>query len=576
MEIKIANFKGVSTATIVAAPLAVVMGQNKAGKTSLCQATALALTGEGMPNLGIAKASAGALVHGGAEKGIVQIKTEDGKSVVKWPSAEVETSGKPPFSSGFAAGVCDKNNTWALFAMSQKERSKRLAEILDVLPSLEDLDATLKEAGLDESARERVIEAVKENDWDPVHEKMKKHGAKLKGQWEEVTGDNWGVAKAEGWIPDDWEEDLTDVALQSLEADKVRAQEALESLISETAVNQADVDALKAKADDLEEATAAYSEIETAYKKQEKALKTAKAALDKTDAPISIAAAVVMTCPHCNQNSHLERQGGEYLLVEPNEEGPDEEQQAAVKEVYDAAKKKSDDCAAVLQATRKMLTVAEARVDGAEKAGVALQEVGAAPEEQDESTIDGARQAVANCQSRIDKFNAFSRAATVNTSIGKNQKIVKILEPQGLRKTRLTDALEGFHAKLGVLCSTAEWAPVTLDEDDLELQYGPRRFALMSESEKFRTRCILQIALAQEEGSYAVVIDGADILDIPARTELFKLLMKTGIRGVVAMTLGSRDEIPSWMAKAFNGTKGNAYWIEEASIKSQLFTGEVP
>lgn len=564
MEIKIVNFKGAQKITMDADPIAVLLGPNRAGKTSACQATALALTGEAMPNLGIAKASAGALVHGGAEKGIVQVKTEDGKTVVKWPAADVETEGKPPMSSPFAAGVCDKNNVWALFSMNQKERSTSLSEILDVLPKLEEeLKPALLKTGLGESGCDRIIAAIKENDWDPIHKKMKDHGAKLKGQWEEVTHDNYGSTKADGWIPDDWEEDLTDTSLQTLEGDRDKAREKLEAVIAENAVEQADIEGLEKVAGDIGDANAAYKIAESAYLEAEQAVADAKAELESTPSPEAVATQTIVTCPHCNQNSQLVRDGLDYSLMEPIDDAPDEEEQASVKTAYTAAQALVVEKTAEHNDQKRFLANAEQRVDSAEAAKAKLEGLGDT-KEPDEGAIETARHDVAACQARIDKFNAFSRAKTVHASVQQNQRVVKILEPQGLRKKKLTDALEGFHKKLKGLCGLAGWSEVTLDEDDLELCYGPRRFALMSESEKFRTRCIMQVALAQIDGSCAIVIDGADILDLPARKELFKLLMKTGIRAVVSMTLGSKDEIPDWVGKAFNGEKGLAYWIEDA------------
>jgi hypothetical protein len=574
MEVKVANFKGVQKATLNASPIAILLGPNKAGKTSICQAAALALIGEAMPELGIAKSSAGALVHGGAEKGIAQVKSEDGKSVVKWPAADVETEGKPPMSSAFAAGVCDKNNVWTLFAMKQKERATCLAEILDVLPDLEkDLRPAMEKVGYTEKNCDNIIEAITENNWDPIHKKMKDHGAKMKGQWEEVTNDRYGSSKGEGWIPEDWEDDLADASLQTLEGERDKARTSLEEIIAVDAVDQATVDDLTGKAGALDAALKSYKEYEESYIAAEKTLAEAQASMDGTPAPVSLANPIVLTCPFCNQNSHLERDGVDYSLVEPSDEGPSEEEQAEVAETYDAVKLLVKTAAEALNTARVSMGRAEQEVDNAEKAKAELEKLGEVSDGPDDSVVEAARQTVADCQASIDKFNAYTRSRTIHASIVRNQKIVKLLEPQGLRQKKLTDALGEFHKKLSALCKTAGWSDVTLDEDDLELCYGPRRFALMSESEKFRTRCIMQIALAQVDGSYAIVIDGADILDLPARKELFKLLMKTKVTAIVSMTLGEQSEIPGWIGKAFNGTNGAAYWVEGATTSEPLFAG---
>lgn len=575
MEIKIAMFKGVSRATLNAVPIAVLMGPNKSGKTSACQAITAALTGQAMPDIGLAKSLSGALVHGGAEKGMVQIKTEDGRSVVKWPSADYETEGKHPMSSVFAAGCCDKNNVWSLFAMKEKDRSAALADVLKAHPDLEkDLRPMLEKLDVDEERLAKAIKSIDDNGFDPIWDKMKKHGAKLKAQWELTTNDNWGATKADGWIPKDWEEDLQDISEQALDAALADAREALESQIATTAVDEAALASLKETAAGLEAARKAYAAAEKAFKKTQKDLAKASDELVETPAPGSVDDKIFLTCPHCNKNSQLKAGTGGYRLEEPAANELSEDERAALQEAYDVAKAAHDAVTNIHNEANKSLSLAEEAVETAEAAGVEVAELEeSAKTAVSEDVIDAARQEVANCEVRIAKRAAYFNAAATHKSVVSNQAIVDILAPAGLRKTILKKALDNFHKRLRALCELAEWDEISLDEDDLELRYGPRRFALMSESEKFRTRCILQVAFAEMDGSYAVVIDGADVLDVPARMQLFKMLLKKGTRAVVTITLGGKEEIPAWIGKAMNGTKGNAYWVEKGVASEALFAG---
>ena len=84
-----------------------------------------------------------------------------------------------------------------------------------------------------------------------------------------------------------------------------------------------------------------------------------------------------------------------------------------------------------------------------------------------------------------------------------------------------------------------------------------RPYALLSSSEQFRSRAALQLAMARLDQSSMVVIDGADILDAPARSGLFALLDEAGLPALVCMTLNRREQVPDLEAAGL----GQSYWI---------------
>ena len=73
--------------------------------------------------------------------------------------------------------------------------------------------------------------------------------------------------------------------------------------------------------------------------------------------------------------------------------------------------------------------------------------------------------------------------------------------------------------------------------DDLMPTLGGRHYPLLSESEQFRVRVTLQVALSKMDGSDAMVIDRADVLDRKGRNGMMKMLLRTGIPCLVCMTI---------------------------------------
>ena len=102
MNIQITNYRGIATADLDLTKICLVAGPNEAGKTSISQATAAALTGDPVPITGIKKTQAGMLVRSGTASGSATLTTDKGNTAVTWPNAKVKTEGAPPFASHYA------------------------------------------------------------------------------------------------------------------------------------------------------------------------------------------------------------------------------------------------------------------------------------------------------------------------------------------------------------------------------------------------------------------------------------------------------------------------------------------
>src|SRR5690606_13413853 len=109
-------------------------------------------------------------------------------------------------------------------------------------------------------------------------------------------------------------------------------------------------------------------------------------------------------------------------------------------------------------------------------------------------------------------FEAKAQADKLHGQIVRNDALVTILSPDGLRRRKLAAGLDAFNSGLAKLCEAAGWPAVRFDEN-LEAHYGTRPLWAASASGQWRARVVIQVAMALLDNSPAVVIDEADILD---------------------------------------------------------------
>jgi hypothetical protein len=124
--------------------------------------------------------------------------------------------------------------------------------------------------------------------------------------------------------------------------------------------------------------------------------------------------------------------------------------------------------------------------------------------------------------------------------------------------------LDGFNrTQLAPLAAAADWSPVTVDPD-MAIAYGGRAHALLSTSEQYRVRAVLQLALARLDKSAMVVLDAADVLDGTTRSGLFQMLDQAGLPALVCMTLTRPAHVPDLAAAGL----GASYWIEDGMCRA--------
>lgn len=557
MQIKIKNYRGIGAAEIELSPIALVAGTNGAGKTSIAQAVAAALTRNAAIVEGVTKAAAGLLLRDGAKRGQCAIAGPGGTAAANWPGASISVDGDaPPHASAIACGLD------CIAEMKPKDAAAALQAALRADPAREQLREALVQAGARPELADAVAAKTDAEGYDAAYKRAQGRATELKGQWELITGERWGAAKAEGWqagaAP-------ADADLEALSAAAVAADQALEQAVADQAVDAAHVERLRETVRDSSDVMATFkvspSAKERGLEKLEKARDDARA---KAEAAVAAYAALpsaetteeTVPCPHCG--AHVVIRGR--TLVEPSG-GPDEAENAArveaktqanieiarTRKAAEEADRASADAHRAVQERARAL----AALDDLKTGGTSAEDVARA------------RQAVQDAHAAVRAIETTVAATDKHRAIVEMLAVADVLAPTGIRQTALETAMVALHEDMRALSEAAHWAEIAIGED-LAVTYGGRPYRLLSASEQFRARVVLQVALAMRDGSNAVIIDAADILDRQGRNGLFHLLADLPVPALVTMTMNQREDVPVL------GRLGKSYWIDDDAATAPL------
>lgn len=543
IEITIDNFRGCAHARIEVAPIALCCGLNAAGKSSVAQAVGAALTGEAM----VAKGMGGHLVRTGAAGGSVTVSHTDGSARVEWPAGTMTTAGTAPTSSVYAAGIESIANGAA------RDRIRVLSDYLRAMPTREDLERALAEAGAGPSTAGAVWDLIeREGSWDNAHAKRREFGAELKGRWRQTTGANYGSRIAASWRPD-----LAELVEADLISDFRQAQVARDNAVSAAAVSASEKARLEGIAGELQTHKA---EVARCERQVEAAATDYTRALEARSKLPPAARSQTKRCPHCNQLI-------EVLMVTSHEV----ELKQAVEVTGNGAEKRRMAIAEAdgktahandkLNEARSMLTRAKLELADAIAANATLADWPAAVETGTDRAA--AEAALDRASRRLSDYQTKIEADKIAGRIEGNEILLGILGAEGLRARKLGNVLRVFNEALDAHCQQAGWSTVAVDEAGM-LTYGARPYALASTSEQFRVRVVLALAMAEVDGSDLVVIDGADILDAPGRNQLFELLAACRVKhALVCMTLARIEQVPDLGKLGL----GHSYWLRGAVVE---------
>ena len=570
MEITVKNMRGCKRADIEINDFTIVAGLNGNGKSSILEAVGAATSG--IVNIkGLPKKDLGDIVSDGTKEGSVLIRgrnrdDKDYEIGIAFPKAERRTEGTVPQVSAYAAGI------ESFFDAKPDERASLMIRYLKAAPSLADLSRDLADINFpvqeddtdQKAANERAIKALFEDieikGWDAVYNELKQQWTRAKGAWEQISGERYGAAKIHSWrpavLPADAEHRHLVAALEEAEANlsEARAKQTLsgaerERLQAEVADHGYRVSARDKAKEELAEAEAAVNAAELARKK-----------LPSVDGQSD------HTCPCCNAALNISVVGNEVrsiTAVEAEQLSKDElkKRRSAIAQ---ADGELANARAKVNELNRKIAGL-ETQITASETAKKKLSELeGCSAEESAKiaEAITASNDAVAKARGELRALEAFEAAKVKAAEIERLGVIGKCLAPDGCRQRKLAESLDAFNdSYLAPVCDDAGWRRIVLNAD-LDVTYNGKRFSLLSESEQWRCRVAMQVAMARLDGSELVIIDGADILDIPNRQGLFMATSKCGLKVLIAATFSKPDSAPKLPPEI-----GHCYWIENGETR---------
>lgn len=438
--------------------------------------------------------------------------------------------------------------------MDDKTRARALAEYMKADPSRDDLADALRDADIPEDKLADAWKQVEVHGWDGAAEQYKLDGSAAKREWERLTGEKYGSTKAALWAPAGYSGDLDgDTEALAAAVDKARADH--EQAVRAEAASGERMARVAEQAGRLPGLLLQEAEALEEVGKLTEGKRAAEEYLSSL--PGVPHSGNTASCPCC----------GAAVTVRQNGAGGFDLVKAVSLDELEASKRLADiaDAREGLQAVISNMSAVSDRVNEikaeirlAEQAKREHERLSALAGAASAMTVAEAKEAFDRAETRLEVAAMKARADGLHAEITTLAALVKALSPEGVRKRKLAQAVEAFNGSiLSPLCDTAGWKPVALTEA-LSVTYGGRPYALLSDSEQYRVRVTLQIAMARLDGSALVIIDGAEILDPAGRNGLFSLLADTGLPALVGMTVASAAKAPD-LAK--HGL-GRTYWIE--------------
>jgi tetratricopeptide (TPR) repeat protein len=543
INVTIHNFRKIKEASFAIAPVALLVGENENGKSSIAQAVALAAAQQPLPRQ-VAKKDAKQLVHDGAKSGMAVLERESVTSVITWPLAECKISGqgKPVAASEFAVGL--KN----IFSLSNTEKVGYFIGLLKANPTLDDLKAKLPKS-MDTKLPE-IWKQIEQSGWDEAHSTAKTDEAELTGKWKGTTGEQkWNVSSAGDWRPATWQPDLERGERAVLEVNYAEAKKAYEDALKSEGAQAFDRTQAQALADKL-------PEYEQQVKATQKALEDAETAhlqLSEELNEIGYSGDDPMTCPDCG--AHLTLNHDRQLT---HAQAVDDD----TKDRYHELGGKLKESAAALIKLREEVTLAQVRLTSADEATARLQ--GVDVETEATGNTAEAKAAYTLAEQRLDSFNTVERARALYEQILTQKDLVTALSQGGVRKSKLDDQLKRFNEEVLKPLSVAFGCEHVWLDGDLTLWRGNRPYHLLSRSARYTVRVIMQASIAMADRSELLVIDDMDeINDRRNRAGLMTMVQATGIPALVCMAKRPEENAPDLAAR----NAGQTYTVIEGVVQ---------
>ncbi len=583
-SIEITNFLGARKVSLeIVKPVMLLCGPNHSGKSSVRDAVALAITADlGRISL---KKDASRMINDGGSSAAVEVATASSETYAVAISATGKISDSHSGRDTPRALPCIIN-AQRFADLDLAERKNFLFELMKVRLDGSAVTARLIDRGADPAAAEQIAPFLRAG-FDAAAKEAAGRAREAKASWKTVTGgETWGKDKASKWKPEAPQIDeerataLRDSATakireidQEIGAAKerqqmvIRAQKKRDAL-TEIASRQARAaDKLALDKADLEAWTQKVSECRA------RATPAAQKSGMLHDLATALSDSLSMLMPFgeldgqqrsrlANANAVLKAYEAEH--GKPGETAPHDAESAAKLPEYENA-------LALLQraVTNDERDLAAATAAATELKELESSEASAAGTEPLETTIAKLETKRAEWQADADKYRgiaesaarwkaAIEQAAKHHVDVLAWTLIAEALSPDGIPGELLAEAIGPINERLRASADLAQWAQPCIHAD-MRITSGARDYALLSESEQWRTNALIAEAISHLAGVKLLVLDRVDVLDMLGREDLLYWLDGMAECGEIdtALLFGTMKTLPSALPD-----RVEAHWIE--------------
>lgn len=585
MQIKsifVSNFLGLCNVDIdTSSRVTLFAGRNGAGKSSLRDAIALALTADlGRVSL---KKEVGALIHDGTESAVCEVVDADGDQygVTLTAAGKMTDTRKGKASNPMLAYVLDAQRFTRL---ELNDRRAFLFGLMGVKTDGKAITERLIKRELDAKKIERIAPLLRSG-FPAACAEAKSKATEAKGAWRQVTGETYGSEKGKTWraaVP------ASDAALVAkLTTELKHADVAVESWqqsIGQLQAEETRHDAELAKLPVLQQQADKVDRIAKKLATDEEQLAGWEADLIKTAAAAGAGPRVGLLHDLANALHALLRLGP----TDATTEGVDamhalQAYEAEHGKIGGTGDPKARERLASIRQSRDLMASAVSNgkrdLAAAQKAKEAIATIKALPPLDPEllqtarSTAETLKKQRADIIAKLDAQKAQKAqadaakkktedAAAHHIDVQQWDAIGDALAPDGIPGEILSEALGPMNERLAQSAVDADWLRAAVGPD-MAITGNGRAYRLLSESEQWRIDAMFAEAIAHLSGTRLLVLDRFDVLDPLGRAQLLGWLDVLADTGEVdsALIFGTLKSLPTSLPSTIA-----THWIENGVV----------
>ncbi|WP_337881833.1 AAA family ATPase [Chromobacterium haemolyticum] len=588
------NFQGLRHAGLsLSSRIALIAGDNGAGKSSLRDAIAMALSG--LPSRVAKKKDFGQLVMDGQKGASVSVEFDDGRvATLKLPDGKVVFAGGGALddSESFRAALPFALNPPAFAAADPDARRTALFALTGCGVDERGVEQRLLERGVEQRYIDAVLPVVGAG-FPAAEADAKRRATEARGAWKGVTGEVYGDKKAE-----DWSVDASAVPDAEIQRAKAAAQ-AVQDEIGQCQQSLGELRARKQQQDDRQRQAAKLTELAAMLPRIRNKLKQDQLDLANvrdqvesiTAGPVqrvglvhdlarALNVSLTMAIPFgdmdSEQRGHL-KAAGQVLDQYSSEHGSLAD---------DGIPPSAQDLARLpdLQHSLDMMSRAVANDERdlkiAEEADAqlkALSDGAAAVSEQEVSQLADRinslqashKQLAADLAQLLETHRVAAeavqrtkQAALHHADVQAWSAVASAMAPDGIPSEILADALRPVNDRLFELSQMAGWSRVQISRE-MDITADGRLYGLLSESEQWRADCVIALALSIMSGLRIVLLDRFDVLSMAGRGQLLDLLEGLDDQIDTALVFGTLKAAPE------SDEIVQAIWIQDGEVAGQ-------